>query len=64
MRFGHIGEQVFALAVTDLIQELYPLLRVGPASVGLASSFSSQSLTITVQKMRDYIKRKESLAEM
>jgi hypothetical protein len=54
---------VFALAVTDVIQELYPLLRVGPASVGHASSFS-QSLMITVQKMRDCIKRKESLAEM
>jgi len=30
--FGHIGDQVFALAVTDLIQQLYPHLRVGPAS--------------------------------
>jgi hypothetical protein len=24
---------VFALALTDLIQELYPYMRVGPASV-------------------------------
>ena len=55
---------MFALAVTDSIQELYPLLRVGPASVGLAPPFSSLSLMITVQKMRDSIKRKESLAEM
>ena len=64
MRYGHIGDQVFALAVTDSIQELYPLLRVGPASVGLAPPFSSLSLMITVKKMRDSIKRKESLAEM
>jgi dsRNA-specific ribonuclease len=33
MRFGLIGDQVFGLAVTDLIQQLYPNLRVGPASV-------------------------------
>lgn len=33
MRLGHIGDQVFALAITDLIQELHPHLRVGPASV-------------------------------
>ncbi|KAF8495966.1 ribonuclease III domain-containing protein [Russula emetica] len=30
--FGQIGDQVFALAITDLIQDLYPHLRVGPAS--------------------------------
>jgi hypothetical protein len=29
----HIGDQVFSLAVTDLIQQLYPKLRVVPASV-------------------------------
>ena len=33
MRLGQIGDQVFSLAVTDLIQDLYPHLRVGPASV-------------------------------
>ena len=33
MRLGQIGDQVFSLTVTDLIQELYPHLRVGPASV-------------------------------
>ena len=32
-RLGMIGDQVFALAITDLIQDLYPHLRVGPASV-------------------------------
>ncbi|KAI0246929.1 ribonuclease III domain-containing protein [Lactifluus subvellereus] len=31
-RLGHIGDQVFGLAVTDLIQTLYPSLRVGPSS--------------------------------
>jgi len=30
--FVHLGDQVFALAVTDAIQERYPYLRVGPAS--------------------------------
>ncbi|KAF8492174.1 ribonuclease III domain-containing protein [Russula emetica] len=30
--FGHLGDQVFALAVTDAIQKRYPHLRVGPAS--------------------------------
>ncbi|KAH9979714.1 ribonuclease III domain-containing protein [Russula compacta] len=30
--FGHIGDQVFGLVITDLIQGLYPHLRVGPAS--------------------------------
>ncbi|KAI0285697.1 ribonuclease III domain-containing protein [Russula brevipes] len=29
---AHIGDQVFGLAVTDLIQALYPYLLVGPAS--------------------------------
>ncbi|KAI0246928.1 ribonuclease III domain-containing protein [Lactifluus subvellereus] len=29
---AHIGDQVFSLAVTDLIQALYPHLRVGPSS--------------------------------
>jgi hypothetical protein len=33
MRLGQIGDQVFSLAVTDLIQDLYPHLRVGYASV-------------------------------
>jgi hypothetical protein len=33
MRLGQIGGQVFGLVVTDLIQDLYPYLRVGPASV-------------------------------
>src|SRR5258708_1465563 len=33
VRLGHIGDQVFALVITDLIQGLYPHLRVGPASV-------------------------------
>jgi hypothetical protein len=32
-RFAQIGDQVLALAVTDLIQQLYPHLRVGSASV-------------------------------
>ncbi|KAH9960549.1 hypothetical protein BGW80DRAFT_1464226 [Lactifluus volemus] len=31
-RLGQIGDQVIGLAVTDLIQELYPSLRVGPSS--------------------------------
>ena len=39
IRFGQIG-------VTDFIQELYPLLRVDPASIGHALSFFSQSLMI------------------
>ncbi|KAH9965585.1 hypothetical protein BJV74DRAFT_295890 [Russula compacta] len=29
---AHIGDQVFGLAITDLIQGLYPHLQVGPAS--------------------------------
>jgi len=29
---GHIGDQAFALAMTDLIRVRYPYLRVGPAS--------------------------------
>ena len=33
MRLAQIGDQAFGLAVTDLIQDLYPYLRVGPASV-------------------------------
>ncbi len=33
MRLGHIGDPVFGLVVTNLIQELYPRLRVGPTSV-------------------------------
>ncbi|KAI0294036.1 ribonuclease III domain-containing protein [Multifurca ochricompacta] len=30
--FSHIGDQVVSLAVTDLIQDLYPNLHVGPCS--------------------------------
>ena len=56
---------MFALAVTDVIQELYPFLRNYNASVGHALSFSSQSLMITtIQKLRDCIQRKSILAEM
>jgi dsRNA-specific ribonuclease len=33
MRLAQIGDQVFGLVVTDLIQNLYPYLRVGRASV-------------------------------
>jgi hypothetical protein len=32
-RWAHIGDQVVSLAVTDLIQDLHPRLRVGPTSV-------------------------------
>jgi ribonuclease-3 len=30
--WAHIGDQVISLAATDLIQDLHPLLRVGPTS--------------------------------
>ena len=33
MRLAQIGDQAFGLVVTDLIQNLYPYLRVGRASV-------------------------------
>lgn len=33
MRLAQIGDQAFGLVVTDLIQDLYPHLRVGRASV-------------------------------
>jgi hypothetical protein len=33
IRLGHLGDQVFGFAITNLIQDLYPRLRVGPASV-------------------------------
>jgi dsRNA-specific ribonuclease len=33
MRLAQIGDQVFGLVATDLIQDLYPHLRVGRASV-------------------------------
>ncbi|KAN0136254.1 Ribonuclease III domain containing protein [Lactarius tabidus] len=45
--WAHIGDQVVSLAVTDLIQDLHPRLRVGPTS-----------------KLRDRIKRSDTLAEM
>lgn len=32
-RLAQIGDQAFGLTVTDLIQDLYPYLRVGPAAV-------------------------------
>ena len=35
---------MFGLAVTDLIQELYPYLRVGPASVCLLCTISPPRL--------------------
>ena len=33
IRLAQIGDQIFGLVVTDLIQNLYPYLRVGRASV-------------------------------
>ena len=33
IRLAYIGDQVVSLALTDLIQHLYPHLRVGPATV-------------------------------
>ncbi len=40
MRLGQIGDQVFALAITDLIQDRYPYLRVGSASVRQCAVFA------------------------
>lgn len=67
MRLGHIGDQVFALAITDLIQELHPHLRVGPASVRQSAVIRNGShIThiLAIQKVRDHIKRKSVIAEM
>jgi ribonuclease-3 len=32
-RLEHVGDQVLGLIVTDLLQELFPYLRVGPSTV-------------------------------
>jgi hypothetical protein len=51
MRLGHIGDQVFGLAVTNLIQDLYPHLRVGPASVRQYSTIHLESsLTLRIYR--------------
>jgi len=66
VRLGHIGDQVFGLAVTDLIQRLYPYLRVGPTSVRRLAvvRIKSFNLIVTIQKVRDCVKCKTVLAEM
>ena len=65
MRLGQIGDQVFSLTVTDLIQELYPHLRVGPASVRQFVVIRiGPCLIVTLQKVRDKIKHKKAIAEM
>jgi len=51
MRLGRIGDQVFGLAVTDLIRDLYPHLRVGPASVRLYSIIHLES-SLTLRTYR------------
>ena len=46
-----IGDQVFALAITDLIQDLYPHLRVGPASVRQSAVICDRShLTLRLSR--------------
>jgi len=65
MRLGHIGDQAFGLAITDLIQALYPHLHVGPASVRTVLSLARVwSLIVTIQQLRDEIKRKDVIAKM
>lgn len=61
-----IGDQVFALAITDLIRDLYPYLRVGPASVRQSAVICDRShLTLHLsQRVRDHIKRNNFIAEM
>jgi dsRNA-specific ribonuclease len=65
-RLGHIGDQVFGLALTNLIQDRYPHLRVGPASVRRYSVIHPLVLSNVgnIQKVRDYVKHKPVLAEM
>jgi dsRNA-specific ribonuclease len=48
VRLAHIGDQVFGLVVTDLIQDLYPYLRVGHASVRHCQSPWTLSLIVTI----------------
>ena len=51
MRLGHIGDQVFALAITDIIQALYPYLRVGSASVRQSAVIRNRShLTLRLSR--------------
>src|SRR6267142_1808793 len=66
LRLGHIGDQVFGLALTNLIQNRYPHLRVGPASVRQYSVIHPLVLSHVgnIQKVRDYVKHKPVLAEM
>jgi len=67
VRLGHIGDQVIGLTITDLIQSLYPYLRVGPASVRRLAVVRIKSFIfiVTIQKVRDHVKRKTTvLAEM
>ncbi|KAJ4472927.1 ribonuclease III domain-containing protein [Lentinula edodes] len=62
-KLEHVGDTVLSLVVTTLMNEMYPTLRVGPSTVIIFSSFSTQGL-ISFQKMRALIVNNATLANI
>ncbi|KZV69890.1 ribonuclease III [Peniophora sp. CONT] len=48
----HLGDQVLGLVITDLIQELYPYLRVGPSTKMRALVVGNQTLATVALRYR------------
>jgi len=65
-RLAHIGDQVFGLAVTDIIQSRCPHLQVGPTSVcsSVVVHLVFKCSPKAIQKVRDRVKCGDTLAEM
>ncbi|KIY52284.1 ribonuclease III, partial [Fistulina hepatica ATCC 64428] len=51
-RFEHLGDQVLGLIVTELIQEMYPRVRVGPATKMRALVVSNNNLASIAMKYK------------
>lgn len=66
-RLEHLGDSVLGLCVTSLIREMYPRLRVGPATVSEQNLYLASDLLqlrLLVQKIRAIVVGNPTLAAM
>ncbi len=63
-RLEHLGDAVLQLAVTQLLQESYPCLRVGPATVSVDCLFRDVTIQRYSQKIRSLAVGNGTLADM
>jgi hypothetical protein len=62
-RLEHLGDTVLNMVITNYLQKVYPLLRVGPSTVRLLA-LPFQYLLISSQKIRSLVVGNFTLAAM